>query len=192
MQPLDPQLVPPDSIRWLRRREYDQLVQLGVFEGEKVELLFGRMVEMSPIGRAHAYAVWRLTQALTVALAGRARVQAQSPVAASDDSEPEPDVAVLELADFLDDHATSAHLIVEVADSSLDKDLQLKARLYADMGVPDYWVVDLLHRVVVVHRGPGDGRYADVTTVGSSGTVAPLRFVEVILRVDEILPPARP
>lgn len=190
MQPFDPQIVPPSSIRPLRRREYDQLVRLGVFEGERVELLYGRMVEMSPIGREHAYSVWRLLQALTLALAGRARVQSQSPVAASDDSEPEPDIAVLELGDYLDDHADTAHLLVEVADSSLDKDLLVKARLYAQMGVPDYWVVDLVHRVVVVHRRPVEGRYAEVTTVSADGEVVVLAFPDVVVRVADVLPPA--
>lgn len=192
MQPFDPQIVPPSSIRPLRRREYDQLVRLGVFEGERVELLYGRIVEMSPAGTGHSYALRRLNALITPTLGGRAQVQVQSPLAASDESEPEPDLAVIELGDFLDGHPSSAHLAVEVSDTSLTRDLDLKAGLYAEMGVPDYWVVDLVHRVVVVHRRPVEGRYAEVTTVDADGEVVVLAVPDVVVRVADILPPAAP
>jgi Uma2 family endonuclease len=103
MLPLDPSAVPPETIRPLKRVEYDRLVAAGSFGEERLELLYGRLVSMRPQGTEHVYCVRRLTTLLVPALLGRAQVQVQGPVAASDESEPEPDVAVLALDDFLDD-----------------------------------------------------------------------------------------
>jgi Uma2 family endonuclease len=187
VQPID---FPAEALRPLKRAEYDQLVELGVFDGEKLELLYGRLVEMSPTGEHHAYVVRKLNMLLTPALVGRAEVGVQGPVAASDESEPEPDIAVLPPGDYLDDHAKSALLIVEVADSSRHRDLTVKARLYAEMGVGDYWVVDLTRREVVVHRRPAGDRFGDVSTFDASAEVALLSFPDVIVRIAAILPPA--
>ena len=120
----------------------------------------------------------------------RAEVRSQSPLAASDESEPEPDVAVLPPGAYLDDHPRAAHLVVEVADSSRAKDLGVKARLYAEMGVPDYWVVDLARRELVVHRDPAPDRYREVRTLGAGDAIALLAFPEVTVRIADILPPA--
>src|SRR6478609_3237817 len=110
---------PAEVIRPLRRAEYDQLIALGAFEDEKIELLDGEMVAMSPIGTAHGSAVQKLNELLVVALHGRAVVRCQSPFAASELSEPEPDFTVVSPGDYLDDHPGQAHLIIEVAESSL-------------------------------------------------------------------------
>jgi Uma2 family endonuclease len=177
-------------IRRLRRSEYDRLIAMGVFENESLELLYGQLVTMSPQGTAHAYAIRRINNYLVQALARRAEVLVQSPVAASDDSEPEPDVAVVDVGDYLDDHPSACHLVIEVADSSRKTDLELKARLYAEMGVPDYWVVDLARRVLVVHRAPAGDRYDEVRTFGTGASVEVLRFPDVVVRVDDVLPPA--
>jgi Uma2 family endonuclease len=188
---LDPEAVPLESQRPLKRAEYDRLVAMGVFGEERLELLYGRLVAMSPQGNEHVYSVRRFTMILAPALVGRAQVQIQGPVAASDESEPEPDVAVLSLDDFLDDHAHAAYLIVEVADSSRKRDLHVKSQLYAQMGVPDYWVLDLVRRELVVHRDPGGDRYREIRTFGPADSVAVLQFPDVIVRVADVLPPAR-
>ncbi|MCA9678940.1 MAG: Uma2 family endonuclease [Kofleriaceae bacterium] len=190
MEPLDPEVVPPSTLRPLRRAEYDRLVAAGVFDDERLELLYGRLVAMRPQGQRHVWSVRRLNNLLAVAVAGRAQVQCQGPVAASDESEPEPDVVILPPGDFLDDHAHDALLVIEVADSSRLKDLRLKARLYAEMGIADYWVLDLSRDELVVHRGPEAGRYGEVVSHGAGAAVAPLAFPDVVVRVAEILPPA--
>jgi Uma2 family endonuclease len=177
-------------IRLLRRSEYDALVSSGSFENERLELLYGQLVTMGPQGTAHAFSVQRLSKLLTLALGQRADVRIQLPVAASDDSEPEPDVAVVDVGDYLDDHPSDCHLVIEVADSSRKTDLELKARLYAEMGVPDYWVVDLARRELVVHRDPAGDRYREVRTFAAGTSVEVLRFPDVIVRVDDVLPPA--
>ena len=176
-------------IRLLRRSEYDALVSSGSFENERLELLYGQLVTMSPQGTAHAFSVQRLSKLLTLALGQRADVRIQLPVAASDDSEPEPDVAVVDVGDYLDDHPSDCHLVIEVADSSRKTDLELTARLYAEMGVPDYWVVDLARRELVVHRDPAGDRYREVRTFGAGASVEVLRFPDVVVRVDDVLPP---
>ena len=84
-----------DQVRPLRRREYERLVELGAFEGERVELLYGRIVEMAPRGPDHAGAIQALTRLLVSRLTDRADVRVQLPFVAPDDSEPEPDIAVV-------------------------------------------------------------------------------------------------
>jgi Uma2 family endonuclease len=177
-------------IRLLRRSEYDRLVSSGAFESERLELLYGQLVTMSPQGTAHAFSLQRLSKSLTLALGQRADVRIQLPLAASDDSEPEPDVAVVDIRDYLDDHPSACHLVIEVADSSRKTDLELKARLYAEMNVPDYWVVDLARRELVVHRDPAADRYREVRTFGAGASVEVLRFPDIVVRVDDVLPPA--
>lgn len=191
MIPLDPETVPPESLRPLKRAEYDRLVAMGAFGEERLELLYGRLVAMSPQGNEHVYSVRRFNTILLPALLGRAQVQIQGPVAASDESEPEPDVAVLTLDDFLDDHAHDAYLIVEVADSSRKRDLNLKSQLYAQMGISDYWVLDLVKRELVVHRDPGSDRYREIRTFGPGDSVALLAFPDVVVAVADVLPPQR-
>ena len=190
MLPLPSEAISPEVLRPLKRAEYDQLVKLGFFEDERVELLYGQLVTMSPQGNDHLYVVRRLNKILMQALGDRAEIQPQGPVAASDESEPEPDMAVLPLGDYLDDFATCCHLVVEVADSSRKKDLGLKVHLYAEMGVLDYWVVDIQRRALVVHRAPVGDHYDDVRALGPGAEIALLAFSDVVVRVDDVLPPA--
>jgi Uma2 family endonuclease len=177
------------SIRPLRRTEYDRLVESGAFEHERIELLEGKLVAMSARGRPHVYGVTCLNRALVLALGERSLVQTQGPVAASDDSEPEPDIAVLAPGDYLDDHPRTALLVIEVAESSRRVDLGLKARLYAQMAVPDYWVLDLERRELVVHRRPEGERYREVRTFGETEKVSPLEFADAELALASVLPP---
>lgn len=106
-----------EKIRPLRRVEYDKLVALGVFEGERIELIDGVLLHVSPIGAPHGDAVDRLTELFVLALAGRARVRVQGSFAAGEFSEPEPDVSILPLGDYHAEHPRQAYLIVEVAES---------------------------------------------------------------------------
>src|SRR5450432_3867156 len=136
----------PEIIRPLRRTEYDQLVTLGAFRGEKIELLEGVLVAMSPIGPPHSSSVQRLNALLVLALVGRAVVRPQLPFAALEFSEPEPDLAVVPLGDYDVEHPAEADLIIEVAESSLAIDRGKKLRLYAACAVPEYWIVNLVDR----------------------------------------------
>lgn len=185
-----PDAVEPDRVRRLRRSEYDRLVELGCFGDERVELIRGVIVTMSPQGTRHAWCVRRLTMLLVPAVGGRADVQVQLPFAADDESEPEPDLSVVPVVESLDDHPGRALLVVEVAESSLRHDLAVKVPLYAAAGVPEVWVIDVVRRVVHVHRGPAPHGYDQVTTVGSGGRLSLALLPDVTLAADDVLPPA--
>lgn len=177
----------PEHFRPLRRVEYDQLVALGIFEGERIELIDGELRRMSPIGPPHTSTVDRLTELLILALVRRARVRCQGSFAAGDLSEPEPDFCVLPLGDYDHAHPQEAHLIIEVSDSSLKYDRGRKAALYAERGVPEYWIVNLVDRVVEVHRGPQSGSYREQSVVPKGARLRLLAFPDVELAVDDFL-----
>jgi Uma2 family endonuclease len=184
---LDTELV-KETLRPLSRAEYDRLIQLGWFVDERIELLRGCLVTMSPQGTRHAEVIRRLNRILGRVLADRALVQIQSPIAASDDSEPEPDVAVIPIASYTEDHPRQAWLVIEVAESSLGKDRNIKSQLYAACDVTEYWIVNVPAREVEVHTEPhGDGyRICRRFTAGEE--IALARFPEVVVRVDDIIP----
>lgn len=177
-------------IRPLKRIEYDQLVKLGFFENEKVELIYGMVVAMSPIDPAHTVSVRRVDQILSKQLEGRAQIFSQSPFAATDDSEPEPDVLVAPARDYWLEHPNTAYLLVEVARSSLRGDRMVKAELYGISDVREYWIVNHVHGVVEVYRDRVNGFWKSIQTYGRGESVTLLAFPDVVVPVDEIMPPA--
>lgn len=154
-----------ESVRGITREQYDDLVRHGHLVDDKVELLRGVIVEMAAKGPPHDIAVEFLTMRFARGVAETHSVRTQSPWAASEDSQPEPDLAVVTAGwqyTTPRGHPRGAHLIVEVSASSLRRDLGVKAAIYAEAGAPAYWVVDLNAREVVVHTDPVDGAYASV------------------------------
>ena len=140
----------------LTREQYYELGRQGYFDGKRVELIFGEVVEMSPVNWPHVLGVGLVADALTAAFATGHFVHVQQPFGVPGvkrGSEPQPDVAVIAGAkrDYTD-HPTASPLIVEVADTTLSYDLTTKAELYATAGVPEYWVLDLNNRQLVVFR----------------------------------------
>ena len=180
----------PLRIRPLRRVEYDRLVELGVFEDERIELLRGALVEMSPQGAPHSDCAAVLVEMLIRRLGERAHVRAHSPFAATEDSEPEPDVAVYPPRRYAGGHPQTAHLLIEVADSSLRKDRGIKSEIYAEAGVPEYWIVDLGRGTVEVRSAPQEGHYTRTVTYGRGERIALVAFPDVALATDDLLPPA--
>jgi Uma2 family endonuclease len=186
----DDAIVPPEKIRPLLRAEYDRLVGLGMLRGENVELLYGRLVRMSPQGEPHVFSVTRLNKLLVRALGDRAEVRVQAPFGASDVSEPEPDLAIVPPGDYLKEHPSRAHLLIEVADSSLQDDRRIKGPLYAATGVLEYWIVDLVRGVIEVHRDPRADGYASVTRHGRGEILAVPGFEDILVSVSDVVPPA--
>lgn len=170
------------------RAEYEALVCRGALEDARVELLYGRLVAMSPQGEPHTYSVGQLMVLLVRALSDRARVRIQAPFAAPDESEPEPDVAVVAPGDYLEGHPRAAFLIVEVAETSLARD-RAKARLYAAAGVGEYWIVNLPEKVIEVHREPSAEGYSSVSRHKRGERLPLLAFGDVEVAVDGVLPP---
>ena len=177
-------------LRHLKRVEYDKLVEQGLFRDERVELIFGLVVAMTPIDPSHVESTARLHERLVRALADRARVRCQAPIAATEDSEPEPDVYVTPLGDYWREHASRAHLVIEVARSSLAYDRGEKALLYATSQVEEYWIVDLVHGLVEVRRDPDRGVWRSLTTHRRGETIHMLAFPDVTIAVSDVLPPA--
>ncbi len=159
------------------------MVALGFFRDERVELIRGIVMRMAPIGPPHSSVVMLLTERLVIAFAGRAHVRIQLPFVASDDSEPEPDVAVVPVASYKAQHPDRALLLIEVAESSLDYDRETKGPLYAASGVPEYWVVDVNGRAIEVYSDPQGDRYAHVRRVEAMGSVSPAAFGDLVVSV---------
>ena len=178
--------VSPDRIRPLRRIEYEFLVTEGLFDDARVELLCGALVEMTPQGPLHANVVRRLAEKLIRGVSEQVHVRVQMPLALSDESEPEPDVAVVPAGDYDRAHPTRALLVIEVAETSLQKDRGVKTALYATAGIGEFWLVDLTRAVVEVHRRPVLGRYSEIESVARSGRATPVEFPQLTISADEI------
>jgi Uma2 family endonuclease len=179
----------PERLRPIARREYELMVANGSFANERVELLGGVIVQMSPQAAAHVEAVKRLQYRLLPALLGRAEVLIQSSFGLSEESVPEPDLAVVPPGDYWQRLPDRAYLLVEVAQMSLRKDRLIKAVLYAEQGVPEYWLVNLVEKQVEVYREPTPAGYRLVTRHGRGETLRLVTFPDVAVRVAEILPP---
>ena len=160
-------------------------------EDDRVELLDGEIVAMSPVGPKHASTVNRLNELLVRTLAGLATVVVQNPLRLLPRSEPQPDVI---LARPRRDFYAGAHptaedvfLVIEVADSTLRKDRMVKVPIYARQGVVEVWLVDLAARAVTVYADPVDGGYRDVPTVHGEEPLSPQALPRLRLIVSDIL-----
>ncbi len=154
-----------------------------------MELLFGVVVEMAPIDTTHVSSVYHVRRTIERGLTDRAMVMTQSPFAASDDSEPEPDVFVVPNADYWRQHPTSALLVIEVSRTSLRRDRGIKAMLYAQCAVDEYWIVDVEGGLVEVYRDRHEGVWRSKSTHARGETIAMKAFPDVIVAAAEILPP---
>jgi Uma2 family endonuclease len=172
--------------------EYHRMAETGILRpDERVELIHGVVHSMSPKNRAHVVKTTRLYQRLVTALAGRAAVFQEAPLKLVQlDSEPEPDIVAASSPD-IDDYGTASFeplLVVEVAESSLRFDLNAKAALYAEAGVPEYWVVNLIDRELVVFGSPFEGAYRQRAIHGAGDRVAPRAWPDVAIEVSELFP----
>ena len=187
----------PLTLRRWKRIEYDRLVALGVFHGEPIELIGGQLVVAEPQYPYHASAISAADYALRAVLPPGWIVRVQAPVSLDDESEPEPDLAVVagRPADYREAHPARPVLAVEVAESSLDFDRQQKSSLYARAGIRDYWIVNLVDRLLEVHRDPEPDpsapygwRYRSVTALAPPALVTPLAFTSSRIAVADLLP----
>src|SRR5688572_15455038 len=187
---LEPEAVAPDDVipraRRLSRRAYDKLVARGVFEHERIELLRGRLVTMSPQGSAHATVTARLAQRLIRILDPGYDVRVHSPYAATDDSEPEPDISVSLRKKQLHYHPSKALLLVEVSESSLRTDRLLKAEIYAENRAPEYWIVALSTKAVFVHTDPARGAYRSVMRLRRGDVLRPRLLPGIEIAVADV------
>lgn len=172
--------------------EYYDMARTGQIEPDaRVELIEGEVVRMPPIGDRHGGAVEELTELLVQAVAGRARVRCQMPVRLSSYSEPQPDFAVMRPRTGRNDRAhpsaADVFLVVEISNSTLSYDLDVKLPLYARHGVPEVWVLDLKHHKIHFFRAPVEGRYQNVTSVPDGGLTAIPGVAGATIDLSEIL-----
>lgn len=182
----------PPSPRLFTVNEYHKMGEIGLLtEDDRVELIEGAILVMPPIGEGHFGQVNRFTRVFTGTFRSGAVVSIQNPVRLGLRTEPEPDVVVLRFRD--DDYSgkfpepADVLLLVEVAESSLAYDRDTKGPLYAKARIQEYWIVDLVHGEIIVHRDPGRGRYRSVQVLRHGDVITPLAFPEVSLSVTDLL-----
>ncbi len=172
--------------------EYLKLGEVGIFhEDDRVELLNGNIVLMSPIGIRHMNAVRRLNRIFHRLFARKAIVDVQNPVVIDGQSMPQPDVLLLRL-DFDESAApgpADVLLLVEVADSSLLYDQRDKLEAYARNGIAEYWILDLTRNELHVFRDPAGPAYRHTQVVRHEESIAPLAFADTPIALGELLPP---
>ena len=183
--------------RW-KRVEYDRLIETGFFQpGDPVELIGGQLIVAEPQGSGHFAAIQAVEEALRAAFGVGWQVRGQGPVALDEESEPEPDVAVVpgSFRDYVAAHPARPVLVVEVSESSLALDRHHKGSLYARAGLDDYWIVNLVDRVLEVYRHPGPDpaasfgwRYSPAEVFGREASVSPLALPGARIRVADLLP----
>ncbi|MEH2315922.1 Uma2 family endonuclease [Nostoc sp.] len=169
--------------------DYHRMVEAGILRGRHVELLAGEIVEMSPESPIHYTTAKRGAKYLEELLSGRADVRFNGLITLSD-SEPEPDIAIVRLPEssYNDRHPAPRDIfwIVEVAKTSLNKNLEIKAAIYATAEIQEYWVLSLSAKEMIVLRNPQNGKYVEKYTIGE-GMITPLAFADVSVSVKRLL-----
>ena len=184
--------------RRFTRLEYERMIACGIFTpGDRVELIAGALLVAEPQGSRHASTIGVVADALRAVFGTGWYVMVQLPIALDDDSEPEPDVAVVPGAprDYRDGHPSRPVLVVEVAEESLRGDRGRKGSLYARGGVADYWIVDVVGGALEVYRLPSPSpaaplgwSYADRRRLRAGETVSPLAAPAAVIPVADLLP----
>jgi len=188
---------PARTKRWTRL-EYERLVDLGAFgPEERLELIGGQLVVREPQGRPHATGIRLVAAALRAAFGPGWTIEAQLPVALDEESEPEPDVAVVPGGPraYASSHPSRPTLVVEIALTSLALDRGEKASLYARARVEEYWIVNLVDNTLEVYRGPEahpdslyGWHYGSAVTLSVGDHVKPLSVPNAEIRVADLLP----
>lgn len=176
--------------RWTRD-QYEQMVEAGVLTPEdRVELLDGQIVTMSPQNSRHATVVTLCRDALHTTCSGDYHLRTQAPLALGRHTEPESDIALVpgNASSYWEQHPSQADLVVEVADSSLEKDRDQKRRVYAQHSVPEYWIINLRSRHVEVYRSPSEDEYATKATARQGDQIAPQVASCSPLSVSQLIP----
>lgn len=170
--------------------EYHSMIESGLLANRRVELLKGEIVEMSPEGEAHAYFSSEAEEYLRRLLGDRLTIRSGKPITLPDNSEPEPDIAIVQKLgrEYLAHHPYPENIfwLIEYSNSSLEKDLNIKTKIYAEAGIVEYWVVNLKKRQLIVFTQPQDLEYAAKSTY-SEGLIYPVAFPQAAVAVNSII-----
>lgn len=182
------------DIRRFSVEEYYRMAETGILDpDERIELLAGQIIPMSPKGTAHEAAIARLDKILRTRLGEQVLLRFQSPIRLDPYSEPEPDIAVVVPDPLFYEHRhpipQEIYLIIEVADINLERDTIFKTQLYAESGIRDYWVLDVSDRRVYVFREASETGYQSQAVLSETETLSPLEFTTCNITVEEMLQP---
>jgi Uma2 family endonuclease len=176
------------TYKWTLDR-YHQAVAAGVFDDQSVELLQGELVVMPPEGEPHTYFSDRLSKVLQRLLGERAQVREARPITLPNDSEPEPDIAIVQPLDavYLEHHPYPENIfwLIEYSNTTLGKDLSVKKSSYVEAGIQEYWVVNLKDLQLIVFRDLTPSGYRTELTL-TEGTIAPVAFPDVQIEVKRM------
>lgn len=177
---------------WFTVTEYGRMGETGILsEDDRVELIEGEIIEMSPIGKRHAACVGRLTEILGRQLAGKGIVWVQNPIQLNDYSEPQPDLVLLKRRDDFYEQSlptpADVLLIIEVSDTTFELDRQIKLPLYARAGIPEVWLVNLPEEQLESYEQPVGGEYQAGTRVRRGEEVRPHSLANLVVNVSDVL-----
>ncbi|MGC1305717.1 MAG: Uma2 family endonuclease [Phormidesmis sp.] len=194
--PLETALAPQNLKRWTVEA-YHQLSELGLLDlDERTELISGQIIVMAAKGTPHVITLQLLAIQIDDFLRDKPFfARTQDPIQLDDLSEPEPDLAIVEgnILTYVNHHPKpqSVRLIVEVADTTLKQDCEIKDKLYAQAKIPEYWVIDLQHRRLHIFQKPGERGYSSHLILDENNSVAPSSFPDMVLSVASMLSPVR-
>lgn len=172
-------------------KQFHQMAESGILsENERVELIRGEMIDMSPIGRRHAGCVNRLVNLLIQLLGKRIILAPQNPVELNETSEPQPDIALLKpRPDFYRNshpQPEDIFLLIEMADTTVKYDREVKIPLYAEANIPEVWLVDVNQEIIEVYRNSLEGIYQDVQKLTKNQSLSILAFSDVSIHLSEL------
>jgi Uma2 family endonuclease len=171
-------------------QDYHQIIETGLLDERKVELIRGEIIEMSPEGAPHSSYCGEIGEYLRKILGDRAKVREAHPITLPNNSEPEPDLAIVKISSTLyrDRHPYPEDIfwLLEIANSTLAKDVGIKKDLYADGGIEEYWVLNLPESVLVVFRDLTTSGYQSTTSL-TTGMISPLAFPDISIDIQKLL-----
>lgn len=170
--------------------DYHRMIEAGILDDRQVELLHGEIIEMTPEGMPHANRSTKAANYLRQLLGDRVEIREGKPITLASQSEPQPDIAIVQPLDedYQEHHPYSENIfwLIEISNSTLAYDLQVKSRTYAWANIQEYWVVNLRDLKLVVFRNPGQGRYGFEIEL-TEGEIQPIAFPDVAVSVGRIL-----
>lgn len=186
LQQPTPELIPAR----ISLEQYHRMVDAGIWDDCHVELLNGVVVEMSPEGTPHASRTTTTGEYLREVLGNQVQIREGHPITLISGSEPEPDIAIVQRVqdNYLSHHPYPENIfwVIEYSNTSLDKDLGVKAAIYASEGIPEYWVINLKKNILIVFHDPVDGQYQSRQEF-TLGSISPLAFPDVAIDVARLL-----
>jgi Uma2 family endonuclease len=178
------------TVKW-NIQDYHQIISTGILANRHVELINGEIVEMSPEGEYHAYSSDEAGEYLIYLLGEKAKVRQAKPITIPEtNSEPEPDISIVQRLgkDYQKHHPYPENIfwVIEYSSSSLNKDLEIKTKVYASAGIPEYWIINLQTMELMVFRDPTDAGYQS-REIFKNGEIQSLAFPDVDISVNKLL-----